>query len=1530
MKSLCYILCLAVMSLDSLLDMSNRMDHLEFQTEALRHDSLLKATPSQTWMRLIGEEEPDSLALACMPTLYDIVVSEHILDIYGNERDSLVKDWVAFHANDTTLLPLVYAYTGNPTWQHFHLYDSLPDCWERGLLLRFRPSVRHDKLMLPKLEAYVAAYPDSPFSDMVRSRIDNILRLSFSGIMQETFTSEDSIAVHFTVTNARRVAFYLHRKHGRRVLDSCLVDISSSDRIFTLSQHAALAPRKSGKYRLELRMPEDTCGLLYPKCLNTTSLYFRVSDKCSFSYTEHRYGRKYDRRHSVTTHALTGKRIRPNRTKLVRSGGYERAAQHLLVYPNATIFRPGDTLRLAVMESRKTIDSLRMVEGEKLHLRLKDARYKTLVDTVLFTDAYGEAAFAWQVPADAPLGNYSLHVSGDRIATYYGSRASQYFRFRVEDYRLPTFSLTLDKQNTDLHAGDSLVVIRGVARLFSGLPMANLPVKGVLTYGGEEHEFTCTTSFDGAFEYVLPATLTASLQANEWLMVDVEATSPDGETHEFHQSIWVNADANADADDAQGANENENIVWTQDQRLWLPQDSVCYSADGKTASVLIGTRQASPVYIITSSRHRLVDAAWHTLPTGLNRLSFALPTDTNDYLDIQVITTVHGQVYKECVHAVAPLRTELHLVPLSFRDHLCPGVEESWRWQLLDQQGHPIQARLLATMVDEAVLSLWPLRYQPLPAFWSEPSVSVYSTGMSWIWRSLSSVLPERKPFSLRTLPLYEPYKTMEEVVVTGYGSISGARNTAVLRGYGSSLNASSDRVMLNASAQKVMVEEDEEEEMEIPASALDEIQVREGDTRLAFFLPNLETDSAGIISHTFRAPLDNTRWHLKGLAWATNGASLVLDTMLTARRTLTAHLTVPRFLRQGDRVVLPCLIRNEADSARTITVAVDLSLAGEELYAWRKDTCIGAQGELVIPVPCHVTTAADSLVARVRVLAADGSSDGEQRLLPVLPVVEPVVETVSFYVHPGDTAAAVAVPALPDGATDVSLVVSYCSNPLAYLFGGLPTAIDTSYVNPLPMTRHLFALSVGNRLADTYPGYHDRVDTAPLIRALRKFQRPSGGLSWLSDSRSTASTYITLQFVYLMGELRAMDALPEDLLRMSERALHYLDRYYAESIAEAEKRAKKNGEALDYALYSEYAYVRAAFGDLPFVADAERCYTLVLNAMPKKSDIIRAPYQALCLERAGRHAEALHIVNYLRRHAVTSRDLGMYFNNLPKYHLWFSICQQQAAYLRAFAAVDPQAEEIEALRQWLLLGSQTMRLDAYAASALLLSGENWLRPCEGADPAVRLTVDTIPYGASYQPRPSDGRPAWGSVRLSYQAPLTAVRPFATKALKVERRYVLVRGDEERLVTDTTVLEQGDLVRVCLTVTTDRAMDGLVVCDHKPASLEPSWAYSGFVWRPVDEQGRVRGGFLWSGVLSYEEYKNEQTVVYIEHLPKGTYTHTYDCRVTTSGTTLSGLTTATASLPSPTVSSSGLIPDRIAVGFSSHTSVLPLTVKTAR
>ena len=626
-----------------------------------------------------------------------------------------------------------------------------------------------------------------------------------------------------------------------------------------------------------------------------------------------------------------------------------------------------------------------------------------------------------------------------------------------------------------------------------------------------------------------------------------------------------------------------------------------------------------------------------------------------------------------------------------------------------------------------------------------------------------------------------------------------------------------------------------------------------------------------------FVTPPDNTEWMMQALAWTEEAASDYITRSFMARRTLMLRLQLPRFLRHGDAVSLPCVVSNTADTVRQSIVTLTIRDAETErvLSTYTEHVAIPAAGSQTLFMPYTAKSSTD-IVVTATVTDADGTTDGEKRLLQVLPLDEPVRECVPFYMRAVDSVLTLSLPK-PAAAENRQVELLLCSDPVTYIAAQLPADVDSSAVTVTQVIHNLYALSLRNKLAYKYPKFIQPVDISYLISELKEYQRSNGAFRWLKDRRCGDSEYLTLQVLTLLDELEKVNALDNRLKFTKRDAVRYIDREALKY--EKEYRKAHNDASPDYMVFNQYVYARVLCSEAQD-EDTRRIVNATLDALYGRlntKELTAWPLLALTFEHAGQHDRALALINGLRRYATMDNTYGMYWNNLPDRWWWYRQAEVQATFLLAFGVIDPQSSELDAMRQWLILNNRTTEwgkssLNAYVTYALMQGTP--MNTKVGAPVQTIALPDTT---SSYTLRREADGPMWGALMSSYEAPANQLKPFGTKAMRITRTYE--RADEQ--ANAKAPLVKGDRIRVTITIKTDREMDQVIVTDRRPALLEPIGS-SSFCWN--------------EGVFYFREVRNTEEKLYIEHLKKGTNVLTYDCYVTASGTTIAGLASAASDL----------------------------------
>ena len=198
------------------------------------------------------------------------------------------------------------------------------------------------------------------------------------------------------------------------------------------------------------------------------------------------------------------------------------------IYRDRGAYNPGDTLKFKTVVSKgNLIDRLAVVPDLKLTAVLENAEGKEVSRIKLKTNDFGSASGEFALPVGERNGLFSLRIDGP------GGRLGS-TRFRVDEFILPTFQLTFDRNETLYLPGDEIRVSGKVAA-FSGHSLTGARIENRVTrWGTVVHEETVVPSPDGSFGFTFKAMDPGNYSVESKV---VDAT---GETLDFSTSYYVN------------------------------------------------------------------------------------------------------------------------------------------------------------------------------------------------------------------------------------------------------------------------------------------------------------------------------------------------------------------------------------------------------------------------------------------------------------------------------------------------------------------------------------------------------------------------------------------------------------------------------------------------------------------------------------------------------------------------------------------------------------------------------------------------------------------------------------------------------------------------------------------------------------------------------------------------------------------------------------------------------------------------------
>ncbi len=735
---------------------------------------------------------------------------------------------------------------------------------------------------------------------------------------------------------------------------------------------------------------------------------------------------------------------------------------------------------------------------------------------------------------------------------------------------------------------------------------------------------------------------------------------------------------------------------------------------------------------------------------------------------------------------------------------------------------------------------------------------------------------------------------------------------------------------------------------------SLDKVKLRENDVKTALWHPMLVSDAQGNISLEFNVPEFNTTWIMQAIGYTSNLVTDAVHREVLTQKPVMVKSSLPRFLRSGDKVTLAANVQNATDEIARCAAAIELfDPRTGKLYATRSfSEQVKSKGTNVVTIDWNVPDTIPFVGFRIK--ATSGNfSDGEQVMIPVLPDVAPVIETQPFYI---DAAQSQFSLQLPEFKKDSRVTLEYCDNPVWYCVTALPTIFSDNFHISSCLAHSLYAEVLAQGVAKSQPQIREAINywkahpedstlvsmlakngdlkigtllASPflndaerqslrmskldelfdevkmrtvhqkIIEGLQDLQMSDGGWCWYKYKNCSSSLYATAEILEIIGELRHLGYLKNDVAinSMVAQAVKYFDAKKLEQFMEQQKHDKNN-----FSGFSDYVYIRTLFNDEKLPKANADMMKKCLSAMTKDwkgLSLSSKAYFAMALNRNGYRQVAKNIMESVRQFAIIKPELGMYWDNLQsRGWQYFDKVAVTSSILQAFNEIDARQGEIDLIRKWILLMKQsndwgTSSLAANAVYSILATGSQWLQSDGKTDITIngqpvefgkmaryvgygRKQIDAV-SGAVIKIERNGNSPAWGAVYCQFKAPMTRVEEHAITEVSIHKEYYTYATDGSIHPATSTGFKVGDKVQVRTVIKNNKDLDYVTVTDERGACFEPVDQLSGYRW--ADRS------------CYYLETKDAQTNIFFDDLQKGTHVISYDVYVTAPGKFAAGIAT---------------------------------------
>lgn len=966
---------------------------------------------------------------------------------------------------------------------------------------------------------------------------------------------------------------------------------------------------------------------------------------------------------------------------------------------------------------------------------------------------------------------------------------------------------------------------------------------------------------------------------------------------------------------------NTSVLPDSTRVIWMPGSEV--SVDGDMAKAYVGvSADATIVRCSYATEDGKLHFAEQTMPAGYSDFRF------------KVEGTIVGQITFYAVRDgllttidAAEKKIERPAVRLSigsFRDKAFAGQSETWNLTFVGADGQPLEGALVMDVYDSRLDNLavvQPLRIQ---------AAQVYGGGMNFSWLNNNSYLVRCSlPYkSLKETELdlpawkysvssYNRNRMLRSMKIRGVEIVKN--EAAVMSDYAAEAPVAVEYSSMKAVATggSVAVNGEGAEMEEAAADDADSgstpdfetVELRNPKSYLALWQPDLLVGKDGGTKVDFKLPNINTTWRVRGFAWTKDAQMAKIDTLMVTSKPVMVAVNAPRFIRRGDRAVLPVNVTNATDSMRQVAVNVEVGAEdGAPFAEITRMVELSPRSSQTVDIDFTATAKAvpdsvSEIAVTARAVCGD-FSDGERVLMPVLASESRVTESVNFYMNPGEASVTLEVPR-PKG-TDFEAVLNFTANPMWTVVEALKAqkpdeVFSTSTANAQAYFTNAVILGLMRQhpeLELQFKPSELRANMKKCMGVMKSLQGADGGFRWgaWSSREDLYSTEAVLEVFAILKRAGMYDGSADDMIA---KACLYADGNVW----------RENSSNIDVL----YTIIRPAFGPVKDVKGQKTIASTVNYILKnwKKQEAGEKALWACALWYSDNRNMARELLKSISQFGTRTAQKGFEFKNVRSLHAY-------ALLLEAYGAIDPQSKEVDGIRQYLIVRRQGEAwerpyLTDEIVRSMIVSGTPWV----SNDTRVSVTDDngnaihvTPMAKTGYFSVPVSGgevtvsrevatAPAYGAVVARYTAPSGEIKAFSDGEVSITKQYNVRNADGSWRVFNeaTDQFTVGDRVKVQLTVKASRPLSNVVVTDNRAATFEPVVQTSGWVYA--------------DGTGAYRENRDAVTNLYIDYLPQGTYILEYEVTANNAGSYSSGVADVTCTRAPDLTAHSAASPIRV-------------------
>ena len=530
--------------------------------------------------------------------------------------------------------------------------------------------------------------------------------------------------------------------------------------------------------------------------------------------------------------------------------------------------------------------------------------------------------------------------------------------------------------------------------------------------------------------------------------------------------------------------------------IWLTTPDKTTIEVGETLHFTLGSYLKNAMVLCEIiSNDVLVESKWVKLNQGKADFSYTVNEKDLGKVIIHAFVAQNNKPFEKTLTFNIPFsHKKIDFDFLSFRDKTLPGSQEQYQIRLKDKNGDKVAAELLCSMYDASLDALaspnsWISNLYNTSKSTYEYSFEFYSKFGNSYYRSLQKTVS--KNYLSRNYPqlLWEINSWRRDRLLMSKAAGVYTTNAVMEESVEIVLDAEEDAAPPCVFLEDVMGDKIDNLETtftndnETDNTPL-ETSIRTNFNETAFFFPHLQTDKEGNVLISFTIPDALTRWKLQGFAHNNELMSGYFEKLVQTQKPLMIVPNMPRFLREGDVVILSAKVVNMSEEVQSGTASLSFTnpFNGEKLDLIQGSSAQSFTVEAGQSKEVHFTLTVPKDLGAVtyRIEARNNQSpsyaDGEEATLPILTNRILVTESLPLQLS-GKGSKTFTFNKLKNSfgianstLTTQSYTLEFTPNPIWYAIQALPYLMEYPYECNEQTFSRLYANTLASHIVNSHP----------------------------------------------------------------------------------------------------------------------------------------------------------------------------------------------------------------------------------------------------------------------------------------------------------------------------------------------------------------------------------------------------------------------------------------------------------------------------